>query len=655
MGRVYKAHHTRLSKDVAVKVIRKEKLKHPAAEARFLQEVEALGKMRHPNVVDVFNADQVGDTHYYEMELIDGIDLTRIVRERGPLPFLEACEYIRQAALGLHHAFEKGLVHRDIKPSNLLVTRNTRIVKVVDLGLARLMESEENNEDQGRITQDGFVIGTPDFLAPEQARNPKGVDIRADIYALGGTLFYILTGKVPFEGATPTEKLLKHCSEPSPSLRQYRPNAPPQLDQIIEWCMAKQPEARPQTPLQLALALQPFCPIVQPLYGGGVSGLHPLPAGGAAHAPLPASGSFPQQGGHPAYPAPLLPQPAAASYPAPAPGGFPLEFPKPLDHDPNRSSQLFKIPPQTNSADPIRRRGKAPFPWSTILLGLGALVISGVFGFIALRNFLKPPEAPLETFTNSLGIKMVKLDGGKFRMGSADHEPGHKAEEGPQHEVTLTHPFFIAATEVSHSQYLKVMGASPSKSSLKAARPQNLPVDNVTWDQANDFCKKLTESEKDQKWTRKGWVYRLPTEAEWEYAARAGTETPFAFGDRIQYEKQALFRFITDDRLGISGGKKMDPPQFPQEVGITEPNKFGLHDMHGNVAEWCSDWYKGIYSAEANQENPLGPSDGDKRVVRGGSFSDPAAAVRSASRIGVRPGEGRETVGFRVVYGPVPR
>ena len=128
MGRVYKAHDTRLHRDVALKIIRKDKLKHPSAETRFKHEIEALAKMRHPNVVQVYNADQGGDTHYYEMEYVDGTDLSRLVRERGMLQIHEACEYIRQAALGLQHAHEMGLVHRDIKPSNILVSRNGRVV-----------------------------------------------------------------------------------------------------------------------------------------------------------------------------------------------------------------------------------------------------------------------------------------------------------------------------------------------------------------------------------------------------------------------------------------------------------------------------------------------------------------------------------------------
>jgi formylglycine-generating enzyme required for sulfatase activity/tRNA A-37 threonylcarbamoyl transferase component Bud32 len=674
MGRVYKARHTRLAREVAVKVIRKEKLKHPAAEARFNNEVEALGKMRHPNVVDVFNADKVGDTHYYEMELIDGTDLTKIVRERGPLPVYEACDYIRQAALGLHHAYEKGLVHRDIKPSNMIVNRNNRQVKLVDLGLARLMEPEMPNDEVGRITQEGFVIGTPDFLAPEQARNPMAVDIRADIYALGGTLFYILTGKVPFDGANPTEKLLKHCTDPPPRLLQYRPDAPPQLEQIIHWCMAKQIEARPQTPLELALALQPFCPLAQPAIAGpssgrfqatapsGVpSGQHPVaPAVGvpsghyphpAASAPIPGSGPHPIPPGYPYPAAPGYHFPVPPGYPAPT-QGFPPGFPMPAEDDPNRSSQVFKLPPQTTSEDPIRRRGELGFPWGTVLLGFGALLVIGILGFATYQAFLRPAEPPLDAFTNSQQIKMLKLDGGKFRMGSSETDL-HRAEELPQHEVTIKGPFLMAATEVSHQQFLKVMGFSPSKSPDKAAKAQNRPVEYVTWDEANDFCRKLTESEKEQKWMRKGWAYRLPTEAEWEYAARAGTDTSFAFGDHIVFEKQALFRPMENDLIGMGAGFK--PPDFPQEVGKTEANGFGLHDMHGNVAEWCLDWYKPGYPVDGQQDNPTGPSSGDKRVVRGGSFKDPATGVRSASRTGIRPGERNDNVGFRIVYAPLQK
>lgn len=627
MGRVYRATDTRMGRTVALKVIRREKLQHGPAQARFEQEVQALSKMKHPNVVDVFDAGKVGETHYYVMEYIDGCDLTKLVRDTGPLAVIDACDYIRQAALGLHHAFEKGLVHRDIKPSNILVSRTNRVVKLVDLGLARLMDQEPPlGAEAERITREGFVIGTPDFLAPEQARNPMAVDIRADIYALGSTLYYILTGKVPFDGTTPTEKLLKHCSDPPPPLLPRRPDAPPPVEHIIHWCMAKDPAARPQTPLQLALALQPFCPPAPTGFPSPTSGRHPI-------TPVaPSSGS---------NPVPVLP-----THP------YPYGPPQPLPPDPARSSVVFRLPVQLDAADPIRRRARRSFPWATVLLGLGAIVVAGILGFAAYEAFLRPDEPPPESFTNSLGIRMVKLDGGTFRMGSPENEPGHRPDEAPQHSVTIRGPLLVAATEVSHSQYLKLMGSSPARSAEKAHRAQNRPVESVTWDEANEFCRKLTEVEKDQKWARKGWAYRLPTEAEWEYAARAGTTSPFAFGDHIVFEKQGLFRPTDGDLLGIGGEEN---PVLPAEVERGEANRFGLRYLHGNVAEWCLDWYRPGYPGDAARDNPTGPADGDKRVVRGGSFRDPAAATRSAARASARPNERRDDVGFRIVYAPLQK
>ncbi|WP_439624625.1 bifunctional serine/threonine-protein kinase/formylglycine-generating enzyme family protein [Gemmata sp.] len=668
MGRVYKAHDTRMGRDVAIKIIRKDKLTHPAAAARFKQEIEALGQMKHPNVVQVYDADLTGTTHYYVMELIDGKDLTKLVTERGPLPVTEACEYIRQAALGLQHAFEKGLVHRDIKPSNIIVAGGGTVVKVVDLGLARLMDNElaaGGPDDGHRITQEGFVIGTPDFLAPEQARNPMAVDIRADIYALGGTLYYILTGRVPYEGANPTEKLLKHCTDPPPSLSLQRMDAPPQVEQIIHWCMAKAMDARPQFPLQLAQALQPLCPVATGTFpnvprhsgvvGMGGTGRHaaaqPYPAPPAGYGPPPgyppyAPPGYPPQ--PPGYP-PQAPPPGYGPPAAPPPG-----YPPPPEPDSQRSSQIFKLPAQATTDDPIRRRAESGFPWGLVLLGLGIVFVVGLLGWAVYAQFLRPTETAPDTFTNTVGLKLLKLDGGTFKMGSPDGEPGRRADEGPVHDVTLKHSFLISTTEVTHSQFLKVMGSSPAKSSAKASKAQNLPVEYVTWDEANDFCKKLTEAEKGTPHARKGWAYRLPTEAEWEYACRAGSEKPFAFGPLVIYQKQALFRPGEKEELG-TGGEAGKPPLLPQEVGKTDPNGFGLYDAHGNVAEWCSDWYKPSSYADGANTDPTGPSDGDKRVVRGGSYKDDPKNCRSASRLGVRPADRREDVGFRVVFAPVPK
>jgi eukaryotic-like serine/threonine-protein kinase len=285
MGKVYKARHQLMGRVVALKVIRRERLTNKDAVRRFQREIQAAAQLSHPNVVLAYDADQIGDIHFFAMEYVDGIDLGRLVKDKGPLPIREACDYIRQAAHGLQHAHERGLIHRDIKPTNLLLTMSreesvraalsgviaspssarlgsnepvTGVVKILDLGLARLQETADG-EAPSRLTHEGFVIGTPDFLAPEQARNASKVDIRADIYALGGTLFYLLTGEVPYPGGTPTEKLLRHAIDPVPEVRPLRPEVPDEITALLRRLMAKQPEDRFQTPGELAVALEPFC------------------------------------------------------------------------------------------------------------------------------------------------------------------------------------------------------------------------------------------------------------------------------------------------------------------------------------------------------------------------------------------------------------
>src|SRR5262249_33241491 len=170
-----------------LKVIRKERLSSPQAVGRFYQEVQAAGRLHHPNIVIAYDVGEDKGAHYFAMEYVDGKDLGQVVKQFGPLPVTQACDYARQAALGVQHAHEKGLVHRDIKPANLLVGREG-VVKLLDMGLARLGDSF--NTERG-LTQLGQVVGTPDYLAPEQAIDARKVDIRADLYALGGTLYYL--------------------------------------------------------------------------------------------------------------------------------------------------------------------------------------------------------------------------------------------------------------------------------------------------------------------------------------------------------------------------------------------------------------------------------------------------------------------------------
>src|SRR5262245_18781543 len=254
MGRVFKARDKRLGRVVALKVIRKERLADPDAVRRFRTEVQAVARLTHPNIVHAYDADQAGDAHFLVMEFVAGVDLARLVKERGPLPARDACEYVRQAALGLQHAFEQGLVHRDVKPQNLLLSAAGGVVKVLDLGLARLRR-EEGSDSNTALTGEGGVVGTPDYMAPEQFEDAHEVDVRADLYSLGCTLYFLLAGRAPFAGGPLAQKIRKHQQAEPGALESLRQDLLPGVSAVVGKLMAKRQEDRYQTPAEAAAAL----------------------------------------------------------------------------------------------------------------------------------------------------------------------------------------------------------------------------------------------------------------------------------------------------------------------------------------------------------------------------------------------------------------
>jgi len=255
MGAVYKAIHSRLGRVVALKVMAPKLVSDEQAVARFRREIEAAAALNHPHVVAAFDADHVEGTHFLVMEYVEGESLADLLKRQNRLPVTTACEYIRQAALGLAHAHERGMAHRDIKPANLLLTRTADgqpLVKILDMGLARFTSERREDSD---LTSTGQVMGTPDYIAPEQARSTKSADIRSDIYSLGCTLFRCLTGQLPFEGESVVEKLMARAMGDAPRLRQYLPEAPAPLEAVVSRMLARDPAARYQTPTEVAAAL----------------------------------------------------------------------------------------------------------------------------------------------------------------------------------------------------------------------------------------------------------------------------------------------------------------------------------------------------------------------------------------------------------------
>ncbi|MBM4070701.1 MAG: hypothetical protein FJ271_17365 [Planctomycetes bacterium] len=272
MGTVFKARQRSLGRVVALKVIRKDRVVNPQTVKRFQREIRAAAQLNHPNIVRAFDADEIDGTHLLVMEYVEnGTDLSKLVKRDGPLPIAVACDYIRQAALGLQHAHERGMVHRDIKPANLLLQSPTRervgmvslahasgsaaVVKILDMGLARLDHAEDEGKSSTSLTGEGAVMGTIDYIAPEQAMDSHHADIRADLYSLGCTFYYLLTGRVPFPGGDAVGKLIRQRTEEPTQLEFLRPQVAPALASIVRTLMAKRREDRFQTPGELAAQL----------------------------------------------------------------------------------------------------------------------------------------------------------------------------------------------------------------------------------------------------------------------------------------------------------------------------------------------------------------------------------------------------------------
>lgn len=272
VSEVFKAWDTVRGRIVALKVLHQHLTDCSAAVRELQRERQAVTLLSHPNIIRTYDANQVGGIFYFAMEFVAGMDLSRYIDRFGPLPIEEACAYIRQVAQGLQHAHQLGLVHRDIKPANLFLaiaeeefclsrSNGEAAVKIVDWGLARMRHDAGGVANLAAVDRDeekGMLIGTADYIAPEQARDPCLVDIRADIYSLGCTLYFLLAGQPPFGGGSLMQKLLLHQNAARPQLRAIRPDVPEELDAVVRRMMARLPEDRFAIPLLAAGALRPF-------------------------------------------------------------------------------------------------------------------------------------------------------------------------------------------------------------------------------------------------------------------------------------------------------------------------------------------------------------------------------------------------------------
>ncbi|MBI5685853.1 MAG: SUMF1/EgtB/PvdO family nonheme iron enzyme [Verrucomicrobia bacterium] len=658
MGAVYKARQVSLNRFVALKVMSNALAEDQEFIERFKREATTAAQFKHPNIVQVHAAGESNGTHYMAMEFVEGRTLREHIRSHGRLNPQEAIAITLHVAEGLKYAWNKSrMIHRDIKPDNVFLSQSGEVL-VGDLGLAK-----NTGGTSTEMTSTGMMLGSPHYISPEQATSVKDIDFRADIYSLGCTLFQMLTGRTAYEGDSSMVLIMKHVNEPTPDVFEALPECPRKLGVMVTRMMAKNRDDRPTSYDELIAGLWEAN---ENLSGDTEIGRPPTAQ------PLP-----PTAIGRVAAVRTVTATPRNQISPGMTYGvvgvavvlllvGLFLWSP-------------WNKPASQNSNTPILHHyiSSPPSPQHSAASDVGILAPPET-RVAALTTAPKVGEVYTLPLGSNVTMELMGIPPGEFMLGSTKEEQewdiakgtaegNVKAEGNGMRKAMIKQSFWMGRTEVTVGQWKQFVAATGYKTDAeKKGYADNAPrkgqengrVDGlswrnpgfdtapqdrdavacISWNDATAFCEWATEQERKAGRLAVGQVVRLPTEAEWEYACRAGTQTKFWWGDS------------PEDGVGrLNWGGKKDGFEFVAPVdsyGARGQNKFGLADMLGNLWEWCLDEWDCVGA----HEEPF-KGDPSRRVVRGGEFNGPPNRTRSAVRAGWPPSSSHSRYGFRVVAG----